>query len=70
MRAVVDSNILARAVIKTQDSVGPVLQRLRRREYIPLLSRATLDEFVGIIPASTTQRPRPNRDNASIRIDT
>ncbi len=45
MRAVVDTNILVRAVIKPQGSVGPVLQRLRRREYTLLLSRATLDEL-------------------------
>jgi putative PIN family toxin of toxin-antitoxin system len=49
MRAVVDTNILVRAVIKPQGSVGPVLQRLRRREYTLLLSRATLDELVDVL---------------------
>jgi putative PIN family toxin of toxin-antitoxin system len=53
MRAVVDTNILVRAVIKPQGSVGPVLQRLRRRDYTLLLSRATLDEFVEVV-----HRPR------------
>ncbi len=53
MRAVVDTNILVRAVIKPQGSVGPVLQRLRRREYTLLLSRATLDEVVDVL-----HRPR------------
>lgn len=53
MRAVVDTNILVRAVIKPQGSVGPVLQRLRRREYTLLLSRATLDELVDVL-----HRPR------------
>lgn len=53
MRAVVDTNILVRAVIKPQGSVGPVLQRLRRREYTLLLSRATLDEMVDVL-----HRPR------------
>ena len=53
MRAVIDTNILVRAVIKPQGSVGPVLQRLRRRDYTLLLSRATLDEFVEVI-----HRPR------------
>ncbi len=49
MRAVVDTNILVRAVIKPQGSVGPVLQRLRRREYTLLISRATLDELVEVL---------------------
>ena len=43
IRAVVDTSILVRAVIKPTGSVGPVLQRLRRREYILLISRVTLD---------------------------
>ena len=53
MRAVVGTNILVRAVIKPQGSVGPVLQRLRRREYTLLLGRATLDELVDVL-----HRPR------------
>lgn len=53
MRAVVDTNILVRATIKPNGSVGPVLQRLRRREYTLLLSRATLDELVDVL-----HRPR------------
>jgi putative PIN family toxin of toxin-antitoxin system len=53
MRAVVDTNILVRSVIKPQGSVGPVLQRLRRRDYTLLLSRATLDELVDVL-----HRPR------------
>jgi putative PIN family toxin of toxin-antitoxin system len=53
MRAVVDTNILVRSIIKPQGSVGPVLQRLRRREYTLLLSRATLDELVDVL-----HRPR------------
>ena len=53
MRAVVDTNILVRAVIKPSGSVGPVLQRLRRRDYLLLISRATLDELVDVL-----SRPR------------
>lgn len=53
MRTVVDTNILVRALIKPQGSVGPVLQRLRRRDYTLLLSRATLDEAVEVL-----HRPR------------
>lgn len=53
MRAVVDTNILVRAVIKPQGSVGPVLYRLRRRDYTLLQSRATLEEIVEVL-----HRPR------------
>jgi putative PIN family toxin of toxin-antitoxin system len=53
IRAVVDTNILVRAVIKPTGSVGPVLQRLRRREYLLLASRETLDEL-----ATVLHRPR------------
>ena len=49
IRAVVDTNILVSAVIKPSGRVGPVLQRLRRREYSLLISRATLDEFTQVI---------------------
>lgn len=53
IRAVVDTNILVRAIIKPTGSVGPVLQRLRRREYTLITSRATLDELVVVL-----NRPR------------
>ena len=53
IRAVVDTNILVRAVIKPTGSVGPVLQRLRRREYTLLISRETLDELAAVL-----HRPR------------
>lgn len=50
MRAVVDTNILVRAVIKPTGSVCPVLQRLRLRgEYTLLISRATVDELVEVL---------------------
>ena len=49
IRAVVDTSILVRAVIKPTGSVEPVLQRLRRREYSLLISRATLDELVEVL---------------------
>ena len=53
MRAVVDTNILVRAVIRPQGTVGPVLLRLRQGEYTLLYSRATLDELVDVL-----NRPR------------
>ncbi|MBK9091584.1 MAG: putative toxin-antitoxin system toxin component, PIN family [Anaerolineae bacterium] len=40
-------------MIKPQGSVGPVLYRLRRRDYTLLQSRATLDEIVEVL-----HRPR------------
>ena len=49
IRAVVDTNILVSAVIKPSGRVGAVMQRLRRREYKLLISRATLDEFTQVI---------------------
>jgi uncharacterized protein len=53
IRAVIDTDILVRAVIKSAGSVGPVLQRLRRRKYTLVITRATLDELVEVL-----NRPR------------
>ena len=49
MRVVVDTNVLVSAVIRPQGRVGSVMQRLRRREYTLLISRATLDELVEVL---------------------
>lgn len=71
IRAVVDTNILVRAVIKPADSVGPVLQRLRRREYTLLISRATLDELADVLyrPRLRTKYQLSNRVlRATIRL--
>jgi uncharacterized protein len=53
LRAVVDTNIIVSSTIRPQGTVGSVLQRLRRRDFTLLLSRATLDEIVQV-----THRPR------------
>lgn len=53
MRAVIDTNILVRALIKPPSSVGPVLLRLRAGEYGLLYSEATLAELVDVL-----NRPR------------
>jgi putative PIN family toxin of toxin-antitoxin system len=53
LRAVVDTNIIVSSTIRPQGTVGSVLQRLRRRDFTLLLSRATLDEIVQVI-----HRPR------------
>ncbi len=56
MRAVIDANILVRALIMPLGSVGPVLQRLRRGDYTLLYSRSLLDELADVL-----NRPRIGR---------
>ncbi len=46
MRAVIDTNIIIRAMIKPLGTVGPVLGRLRNGEYTAVYSEAILDEMV------------------------
>ena len=53
MRAVVDTNILVRAVIRPQGTVGPVLLRLRRGEYTLLYAWESLEELIDVL-----NRPR------------
>ena len=49
MRAVVDTNILIRALIKPEGSVGPILSRLAAGEFVLVLSEPILDEFVATV---------------------
>lgn len=53
MRAVVDTNILVRAVIMPHGTVGPVLLHLRQAEYKLLYAQALLEELVDVL-----NRPR------------
>ena len=53
MRVVVDTNILVRALIMPHGSVGPVLLRLRRGDYIPLYAGPILEELLDVL-----NRPR------------
>ena len=53
MRAVIDTNILVRAVIRPQGTVGPVLLRLRDGAYTLLHARPLLEELVDVL-----NRPR------------
>ncbi len=46
IRAVVDTNILIRALIKPQGTVGPVLTRLRANDYALVYSQPLLDELL------------------------
>jgi putative PIN family toxin of toxin-antitoxin system len=63
LRAVVDTNILVRAVIKPLGSVGPVLRRLRDGAYVLLYSEPLLTELVDVL-----NRPRI-RDKYSLTPD-
>ncbi len=53
MRAVVDTNVLLRALIEPHGSVGPVLLGLRRGDYVLLYSQPLLEELVDVL-----NRPR------------
>ena len=46
MRAVVDTNILIRAIIKPGGTVGPILRRLAQAEFEQVYSRALLEELL------------------------
>ena len=49
MRAVVDVNILVRALIKPEGTVGPVLRRLREGAFTMLYSEAILEELLEVL---------------------
>jgi uncharacterized protein len=46
IRAVVDTNIVIRALIKPEGTVGPILAKLRDEAYTLVYSQATLDELL------------------------
>ena len=49
IRAIVDTNILIRATIRPQGTVGPVLSELRNDRYLLLYSDALLKELVEVL---------------------
>jgi putative PIN family toxin of toxin-antitoxin system len=53
MSAVIDTNILVRALIRPRGSVGPVLLRLRMGHYTLLYTQLLLEELVDVL-----SRPR------------
>ncbi len=53
MRAVIDTSVLVRALIRPQGSVGPILHQLRNGTYTLLYSDDLLEEFVSVL-----NRPR------------
>jgi putative PIN family toxin of toxin-antitoxin system len=46
VRAVVDTNILIRALIKPRGTVGPIIRRLRDGDYTLVYSAPILDELI------------------------
>ena len=46
MRAVIDTNIIIRAVIKSKGTVGPVLDRLRDGDYTAIYSQTLQNELL------------------------
>jgi putative PIN family toxin of toxin-antitoxin system len=49
IRALIDTNILVRAMLSPEGSVGPVVDFLRDGLYVFLYSEATLNEFVDVL---------------------
>ena len=49
MRAVIDTNILVRAMLHPDGSVGPVVDFLREGRYVFLYSEATLNELIDVL---------------------
>lgn len=49
MRAVIDTNILVRAVLKPQGSAGQILDCLRDARFLYLYSDATLNELIDVL---------------------
>jgi len=46
MRAVIDTNVIIRAVIKPTGTVGPVLERLRSGEFTAIYTESILEEML------------------------
>ena len=52
MRAVIDTNIIIRALIKPKGTVGPVLDRLRDGDYTAVYSEPLLEEMLAKLALS------------------
>jgi putative PIN family toxin of toxin-antitoxin system len=61
IRAVVDTSILVRAVLKPLGTVGPVLDLLEEKRYKFLYSEATLEEVVDVLARPRLRRRFPLR---------
>lgn len=49
MRAVIDTNILVRAMLNPDGSVGPIVEFLRDGHYLCLYSEETLNELIDVL---------------------
>ncbi len=61
IRAVVDTSIIVRAVLKPLGTVGPVLDWLAEKRYRFLYSEATLDELIDVLARPRLRRRFPLR---------
>jgi uncharacterized protein len=61
IRAVVDTSIVVRAVLKPLGTVGPILDLLAEKRYIFLYSEATLEELVDVLARPRISRRFPLR---------
>lgn len=67
IRAVIDTNILIRALIKPAGTVGPIVLRLARGDFTLVYSRALLEELIEKI---TLPRIRDKYDLTDDRLST
>ena len=61
IRAVVDTSIVVRAVLKPLGTVGPILDLLAEKRYKFLYSEATLEEVVDVLARPRLRRRFPLR---------
>lgn len=61
IRAVIDTSIVVRAVLKPLGTVGPVLDLLAEKRYKILYSEAVLEEVVDVLARPRLQRRFPLR---------
>ena len=61
MRAVIDTNILIRALIKPLGTVGPILEQLSVGHYVAIYSEALLTEWLAklALPRIRTKYHQP-----------
>jgi uncharacterized protein len=61
IRAVIDTSIVVRAVLKPLGTVGPILDSLAEKRYTFLYSEATLEEVVEVLARPRLRRRFPVR---------
>ena len=68
IRAVVDTSIVVRAVLKPLGTVGPVLDLLAEKRYKFLYSEATLEEMIDVLARPRLRRrfPLQGRDPQTV----